>query len=372
MATIKIRAPERLPKSNVTRVQLKAWQQSLEVFLSQEPHYRLFLPGGHYQTWSAAEDGERIAALAVDAQGAPLDANGNLAERRIQLRTFLSVVGGCCQLTEYNDIQQRSTSLGWIINYLEQNYNIEKKGAHFFALADITFDRENDETHQQFYKRLRGHFLDNTRKVGEVIKYKNNLVLNEDEKISYTLESTIVFMALERIDPRLPKHVAQVYSHIMDSNTTAIDIQPMIFQNLSQLLQDIEVHETNAQAANVRGMSTLNAMQFNKKFNQPRNQDRNQLNRYDGVSRRNAFSGNGSQNSKFNGKFCRICKLAGSSADKYFDHSISKCTRLTSRDWQDFQISLRQQMEVPEETEDEEEAEAEPEPEEEPGWDQEA
>ena len=61
--------------------------------------------------------------------------------------------------------------------------------------------------YQTFYKQFRAGFLDNLRKQGDRLVYKNNAQLDSDEKMSPTLEAAIVLWALERIDARLPKKV---------------------------------------------------------------------------------------------------------------------------------------------------------------------
>ena len=168
MPTIKIRPPDRLPPTEVSMSQFKTWKTSLEIYLKQEANYRRFLPGGDYQTWKAAEDGTCLDALASDNA----DRNGNIGERNVELETFLGQIGACCQHTEFDDIMTRSTSFNWVIHYLEQHYNLEKRGAHFRKLTDIIFDKSNNESHQTFYKRYRSHITDNLRKQGETLKHK--------------------------------------------------------------------------------------------------------------------------------------------------------------------------------------------------------
>ena len=155
-----------------------------------------------------------------------------------------------------------------------------------------------------------------------------------------------------------------MYGHQLDQNTTLIDIQPLIFQQMNKLLEDIDIQDASAHSASVHPMTLNYANVGNRRdFQQkPNYQGRNQ-NQYQ-ASRRNTV-GARPQQQKFTGKFCRICKLAGSK--KFFEHSISKCPHLTNRDWQDLHVSLRQ-IEI-NEKEDSDSEEHEPTPENEPGWD---
>ena len=61
--------------------------------------------------------------------------------------------------------------------------------------------------HQTFYKQYRSSFLDNLRKAGDVVKYKNNNTLADDEQLSPSFENAIVLWSLEKIDARLPAKV---------------------------------------------------------------------------------------------------------------------------------------------------------------------
>ena len=233
---IKIKLPEKLPTQGLTPVALKAWKGQLTLFLRQSRVFRRFLTGGLYANWTAAEeDQNRIDDLhADDIPGQNHqpgdDRNGRLAERRNQLETFLGIIAGLCDPCQYEDILQRSTSVEWIYRLIEVDHDIQKKGRHFLKLADIKYDKNGSEKPNIFYKRLRSHFLDNLRKTGERVKSRNNAALDEDERMSPTLENTVVYLALKEIDPKLPTHVEQTYGHRLDADTTLFDIQAEVFQ----------------------------------------------------------------------------------------------------------------------------------------------
>ena len=89
---------------------------------------------------------------------------------------------------------------------------------------------------QTFYKQYRAAFVDNLRKQGEVVQFKNNLVLDEDEKLSPSFENAIILWTLEKIDPRLPQKVKRDYGHQMTGNITLKDIQPVIFEDINTMI----------------------------------------------------------------------------------------------------------------------------------------
>ena len=64
MPTLKIYPPTRLPSSNVSETQFSMWQEELEVYISQEQDFKVFLPNKLYSTWlSYEENPDRIPEL---------------------------------------------------------------------------------------------------------------------------------------------------------------------------------------------------------------------------------------------------------------------------------------------------------------------
>ena len=85
--------------------------------------------------------------------------------------------------------------------------------------------------------------LDNLRKKGERLEYKNKEKLTQDEKMSPTLEAIMVLWALERINPGLPAKVQKLYGHQMTGDTCLVTLQPKIFKNITSMLQELDESE---------------------------------------------------------------------------------------------------------------------------------
>ena len=115
---------------------------------------------------------------------------------------------------------------------------VETKGANFMNISDHAF--KQGTPFQTFYKQYRASFIDNLRKRGDRILYKNNQELTEDEVLTPSFENAIVLWSLEKIDPRLPKKVKKDYGHQMTGDTTLKDLQPVIFDNIPNMLEDLE------------------------------------------------------------------------------------------------------------------------------------
>ena len=55
MPSIKIYPPSQLPNKKLTETQFSIWKEELEVYLSQEKTFQIFLPGQNYENWESAE-----------------------------------------------------------------------------------------------------------------------------------------------------------------------------------------------------------------------------------------------------------------------------------------------------------------------------
>ena len=344
--TIKIRLPQKLPPSpeGLTPVEFKAWKGQVIVYLKQSADFRRFLTGGIYATWTANDEHQdRIQNVhATDQPANNAQLPQRLIDRQTQLETFLSIIAGICDTSQYDDIMQRSTSIEWIWNLIESDYDIEKKGRHFLKVDEISF-KKGQESYNAFYKRFRSHFSDNLRKTGERVKSRNNAQLTEDEKLSPTLENTIVYMALKDIDSRLPAYIEQTFGHRMDRDTTLYDLQAEIFQSLPKLLTDLEVKDANLGAVGTTdyGYPTeqtdmeqpnLAAFGYGQRSNfQPRGQYRTRgsappRSRYHNASR-------GGPPVRFRtpqnetGKLCNLCRDAGFPMRVYQSHNMNTCNR---------------------------------------------
>ena len=58
-----LKAPTPLPASGVNIVTFKVWRNTLIAHLQQDAHHHHFMTGGLYSEWTAAEYGNRIAAI---------------------------------------------------------------------------------------------------------------------------------------------------------------------------------------------------------------------------------------------------------------------------------------------------------------------
>ena len=229
-----LKAPTPLPASGVDSVTFKVWKNSLVAHIEQDCNHFLFMPGGLYSTWRAGEHGARLEQV-NNADPERVKLEGKRAQNQLtahefqasvaqllnkrngQLSKFVTHIATLCHYAENDDVTNGSTSLNWIFDYLKKHYGLETKGANFMNISEHVF--KQGTPYQTFYKQYRASFIDNLRKQGDRMVYKNNQQLTEDEKLTPSFENAIVLWSLEKIDPRLPSKVKKDYGHQMTGNT---------------------------------------------------------------------------------------------------------------------------------------------------------
>ena len=163
---------------------------------------------------------------------------------RTKLRTVLSIIEKCVSEGHYNTIIRHSTSLEWIYSTLRCDYNIQKRGIHFFNILDVKFDAARD-TPISFYNKYRTIIVNNLSKAGEIIKYKNEQPLARDEKMTPMLEDMILLNVLREIDYRLPNFIRNHYNHKMQHDDKLLDFKSDMLTNVNTFLQQLDTEEQN-------------------------------------------------------------------------------------------------------------------------------
>ena len=250
MPSIKIYPPSQLPDRGVTETQFNIWCEELEVYLAQEDEFAQFLPDGKYPTWTSKEtNADRITQLHNDDQALPnmntqAARAAKLRSVRTKLRTVLAIIGKCVSEGHYNSVIRHSTSLQWIYDTLRSDYDLQNRGIHFFNILEVKYDT-NDDTPVSFYNRYRTVIVNNMSKNGDVVKYKNTR-LTEDEKVTPMLEDLILLNVLNEIDSRLPSFIKSHYNHKMSNDDKLMDMKSDILTNVPTFLKHLNGDEQNS------------------------------------------------------------------------------------------------------------------------------
>lgn len=384
-----LKPPEKLPSTGVSKVAFKVFKNQLIAFLEQDIVNHMFLKDGRYSTWTARQQGRRVTNIVAsdpemikirkeytqkqDEDKFDEDKEKLLTLRNSQCARFVQLIAVLTYYTEQDDIDQCSTNFDWIIRYLEKHYGIESRGAHFMDISTLVFKKGTQ--HQTFYKQFRAGFMDNLRKKGDKLEYKNDELLKEDEKMSPTLESTIVLWALERVDPRLPLKVKKLYGHQMVSNKCLVTLQPTIFQNITTMLHELDETDQTSNSNSIAaegGDGQLNRLWASRGGGRGRGSSggssggfRNGRPPFPASRSGGATRTAGPRDNKK--PFCRMCYLAGSPEFVFESQGISQCTKLSTADKMDLGIKANVSAGVV--TEVQEEQEPRRDDYEAPGWD---
>ena len=329
MPSIKIYPPTPLPDRNVSETQFNIWSEELEVYLSQEKDFAIFLPGGNYGEWISFETSNvRIAALKANdviqanaanrltADQVQEQNDERLVKRQRDLRTVLSIVGKCVSQGHYNSVVRHSTSLQWIYNTLRCDYDIQQKGIHFFNILDLKYDSQT-MTPVSFYNQYRTLISNNLAKSGDSIKYKDNLELTEDEKMTPMLEDLVLMNVIGMIDSRLPVFVRSHYNHKMKNDDKLMDFKADIFVNIPNFLESLDMTEQN-NSIKEEESATLNAFR-----QRPKKKPQTQRNRFNQQSAPASSS-----------LFCVMCFKEKLPKEIYTSHNLGdlKCTQISKKD----------------------------------------
>jgi hypothetical protein len=115
---------------------------------------------------------------------------------------------------------------------------VTPKGINFLNLFDLKNQQADNPV--GFYTRYRNLVLACLKKQGDSVKWKKNMVLTEDEKLSPTFEDLIFGSFLSLVDRRLPGHVRDHYSHLLSDDETIMDHKADILNKVPAFLMEIE------------------------------------------------------------------------------------------------------------------------------------
>ena len=113
-----------------------------------------------------------------------------------------------------------------------------KKG-QFRNLFDLKYREETNAA--DFYREYRNLLISSLKKEGNIIKWQNNRVLDEDEQLSPTFEELILANVLGLIDIRLPGHAMDHYGcNSMGNSDSLMDFKTDIFGRVPTFIKEIQ------------------------------------------------------------------------------------------------------------------------------------
>ena len=291
------------------------WKENLVYILSLNAAFSEFLPNNF--VWSDGDVAGR--GLRDDPMAVPEARRRTAAQKLQSLNMMLGQIANFCNVIARHQIVEESTSMNSIWAMLREHYGFHVTGSRFLDLSSIRL--EPGEKAADLYQRLVSFFTDNLFTRASNLTHKGNAAV-VDEKLSVSLQNTIIVLWLERLHSGLPGLIKQRYGTELRSRTLA-SIKPEISQALSSLLDELKSSNDDARVMRMQQPRS----QASSRSYPPRNHNRN-----------NNFSAGRSRDTG-NPKMCSLCKTAN--IPGYDTHFLSQCKHISDRDRRLFSSRVR-------------------------------
>jgi hypothetical protein len=225
------------------------------------------------------------------------------------LHLMLGQIANYCNVISRHQILYESTSLNSIWEMIREHFGFNVTGSRFLDLSSIRL--RPGEKPADLYQRLVCFFTDNlfTRSSKLTHKGREPVV---DEKLTPSLQNTVVLIWLERIHAGLPGLIKQRYGTELRNKTLA-SIKPEISQALDSMLEELRSGED----------TRVMRLQPSRSSSYSRGGNRQQR------GNRTSFRDNHNSQPR-NQKICSLCKTAN--IPGWDTHFLSQCKHLSDSD----------------------------------------
>lgn len=236
------------------------------------------------------------------------------AQKVRALHLMLGQIANYCNVIARHQILYESTSLDSIWEMIREHFGFNVTGSRFLDLSAIRL--RPGEKPADLYQRIVCFFTDNLFTRSSKLTHKGRDPTG-DEKLTPTIQNTIVLLWLERVHAGLPGLVKQRYGTELRNKTLA-SIKPEISQALDSMLEELQSGD------NTRVM----------RLQQPNN-NRFQQSRPSGFQRSGSGNPRAQQrNQQYRGnsnpRMCSLCKTAN--IPGWDTHFLSGCKHISDSD----------------------------------------
>jgi len=278
------------------------WRENLIYTLSLDTNFAPFLAENF--TWADADTEHR--GLADDPNTVPEDRRKTKGEKARLLNLMLGQIANYCTVIARHQIVNESTCLDDIWTLIRGHFGFNVTGSRYLDLSSIRL--LPGEKPADLYQRIVSFFTDNLFTRSSKLRHKGKLATS-DEKLSVSLQNTIVVLWLEKLHPGLPGLVKQRYGTDLRNNTLA-SLKPEIAQALDALLDELRSSEDSR-------VMRLHPTRSNNYPQQRSTQLHPPSYSYQRVIESNP-------------KMCSLCKTAN--IPGYETHYLSQCKYISDRD----------------------------------------
>jgi len=301
------------------------WQQALIYTLGLDARFTaLMMEDAIWEDGEAVNHGfvDDIQFMVANGDGEqvpdPNQVVRTAAEKVRTLHLMLGQIANYCNVIARHQIIYESTSLDSIWDMIREHYGFNVTGQRFLDLAAIRL--RTGEKPADLYQRLVCFFTDNLFTRASRLTHKGRAPV-VDEKLTPTIQNTIVLLWLERIHVGLPGLVKQRFGTEL-RNRTLSSLKSEIAQGLDSMLEELN-------SATAGGDSRVMRLPQSSRFNNnnqsrfPNSNRGSQYNRNSRVPQRR--DGNAP-----NPRLCSLCKTAN--IPGWDSHFLSQCKHISDRD----------------------------------------
>ena len=158
---------------------------------------------------------------------------------RSALQEFLDCLAAFCPEHYYTMVQTESTSYNWVMERIQEVYNLDSRGARFLARCEVKFSSSDDNlTYQQKFQAIKEFYMSSLFKQGTLYKV---IPLTHDEVLTPLGDSIIVEKWLDSIHPGLNSHFMQTRANIFSGECPNLsDNQQQLCEQMEVLLKELE------------------------------------------------------------------------------------------------------------------------------------
>ena len=158
---------------------------------------------------------------------------------RAALEDFLLSAGSNCPEHYLSMVRLDSTSYTWILDKLEEAYQLDTKGIRFLAGCHVkSSTSEDDLTYQQMFQAVHEHYSSSLLKQGNIYKGQP---IPHDEVLTPLGDNIIVEKWLELINPSLKSHIMQTRGIMFTPERPNLsDHQRFLCDQMEILLKELE------------------------------------------------------------------------------------------------------------------------------------
>ena len=189
--------------TNETLSSFEAWKGSLTYVLSYEPAFAPFLISGKY--WMKKQKTNPLRGL-------------DSAQEVLHLEQLLGMIANYCPIIHRNQFIKNSTSIDHVWQMIRTHFGFQSSGSNFLNLSDICL--EDADRPEDLYQKIHSFFEDNLLTPGCGISHHNEQVA-EEEELTPSLENTICYLWLLKLNKDLPGLVKIRYGTELKTRTLA-------------------------------------------------------------------------------------------------------------------------------------------------------